>query len=108
MQLKLLPFRTAIALSTAISILSPVTVIAGDEDKAIDMSQLTCGEFLDLGRKEKMMSLVWYSGWSAETKGDFIFTPDRGAMSERKDSLEGACENSQDDLVVNQLQIWTN
>ena len=104
MQLKLFPLKIAISLTTAASILSSATVTAEDNDQVIDMSQLTCEEFLDMGRMEQVMSMVWYSGWAAETKGDFFFTPDRGAMSERKDSLESACENNQQDLVMNQLQ----
>ncbi len=101
MQPRLFPLKTLVALA---AILSPMIVTAADDDKQIDMSQLTCGEYLEMGRMEKMMSTVWYSGWVAEKKGDFIFTPDRGAMSERKDSLEDACQNSENDLVLNQLQ----
>ena len=107
MQPRLFPFKTLalVTLTAAVSILSPITVTAADKDKEINMSQLTCEEFLDMGRMEKMMSLVWYSGWMAEKQGNFTFTPDRGAMSQRKDSLEDACENSKNDLVLNQLQV---
>lgn len=102
MQLKLLSFRTAIALTTTIAIWSPATVIAEDDNKSIDMSQLTCEEFEDLGRIEKMMSLVWLSGWTAQQKGKTTFTPDRGVMSERKDALEAVCEDNEKALVIEQ------
>lgn len=103
MGIKLLSFRIAIALTTTLLILSPTTAIATDDDKTIDMSNLTCGEFEDLGRMEKMMSLMWLSGWMAQQQGDYSFTPDRGAMSDRKDALEAACENNENDLVMNRL-----
>ena len=103
MKLKSLSLRKAIALITAIVILSPAVVMAEDDDKTIDMSQLTCAEFDGLGRREKMMSLIWLSGWIAQQRGNFNFTPDRSAISDRKDALEDACENNEEDLVMKVL-----
>ena len=108
MKFKLLSLRTAIALTTTLVIFSPVTVTASDDDKSIDMSNLTCEEFNDLGKTEKMMSLVWLSGWMAQQQNDFNFTPDRGVMSDFKDTLEAACENNETDLVINRLAISGN
>lgn len=105
MQLKLLFRRTSIALVSTIAILSPVAVIAQDDDQAINMSQLTCGEFSELGRMEKIMSVVWFTGWTAQQQGDTSFTPDRDAMTERQDALEASCENKEQDLVINQLVL---
>ena len=103
MQFRLLTSKIALALTTAIVILSSTTVTANDEEGAIDMAQLTCAEFKDLGRMEKMMSLVWLSGWEAQQQGDFTFTPDRGAMSQRQDAIEEACENNEQDFVMNRM-----
>lgn len=103
MHLKLLSLRTAIALTITIAILSPASVIAQDDDKTIDMSNLTCGEFEDMGRMEKMMSLVWLSGWTAQQQGNTTFTPDRSAMGDRQDALEAACKDNEQALVIEQL-----
>lgn len=103
MQFKLLPLRTAIAFITTLAILSTATVTAGNANETLDMSQLTCAEFDELGKMEKMMSLMWLSGWMAQQQGNFDFTPDRGVMSERGEALEAACENHEEDLVMNRL-----
>lgn len=104
MQLKLFPLKILIATTATASILLSATVIAADNSKEIDMSQLTCGEFLQMGRMETMMTVVWYSGWMAEKQGNFAFTPDRSAMSSQKDVLSNSCQDSSDDLVINKLQ----
>jgi HdeA/HdeB family len=110
MQLNLLPLKKAIArlvigiaLTATLVILPQVIVTAEDDAQTIDMSQLTCAKFDDLGNMEQMMSMIWFSGWTAQKQGDLTFTPNRGAMSARKDALETACENNQQDLVMNQL-----
>jgi hypothetical protein len=110
MQLQSLPFKNAIAklaiiiaLTATLVILPQVIVTAEDGDQTIDMSQLTCAKFDDLDTMEQMMSMIWLSGWTAEKQGNFTFAPDRGAMSDRKDALEAACENNQQALVMNQL-----
>jgi len=103
MKLKLLPWKIAIALAAALAVLSPAIVVAADNAQTIDMSQLTCEEFVDLGRMEKMMSLVWLSVWAAQRQGNFIFTADRSVMTARKDNLEAACENNDRALVIEQL-----
>ena len=105
---KFFSFRTLVTAIAASSILSAIAVAAADNSKAIDMSQLTCEEFLQMGRMETMMSIVWYSGWMAEKQGKFMFTPERGAMSDKKNALETACKKSKNDLVLNQLQNWTH
>ena len=104
---KFFPFRTLVIAIAITSILSAIAVAASDNSKEIDMSQLTCAEFLQMGRMETMMSIVWYSGWIAEKQGEFIFTPERGAMSDKKKVLETACNQNKNDLVLNQLQNWT-
>ena len=104
---KVFSFRILVPVLTITSILSAVTVAAADNSKEIDMSQLTCAEFLQMGRMETMMSIVWYSGWMAEKQGEFMFTPERGAMSDQKNVLETACNQNKNDLVLNQLQNWT-
>ncbi|MGD1917505.1 MAG: HdeA/HdeB family chaperone [Pleurocapsa sp.] len=110
MQFKLFPLRTAIAELTIgiafvaiFTILSPALVAAKNDFLTIDMSNLTCEEFVDLGRMEKIMGLVWLSGWAAQRQGNFTFTADRTVLSKRKDALENACENNEQDLVINQL-----
>ncbi|MEM7760670.1 MAG: HdeA/HdeB family chaperone [Cyanobacteria bacterium P01_A01_bin.40] len=92
-----------LALITALAILSPTIVIAEDSGKTIDMAQLTCEEFTNLGRMEKMMSLVWLSGWAGQRQGNFTFSADRTVMTKRKDNLEAACENNEKALVIEQL-----
>ena len=104
---KFFPFRTLVTAIAVTSILSAIGVAAADNGKEIDMSQLTCAEFLQMGRMETMMSIVWYSGWMAQKQGEFMFTPERGAMSDKKNALETACNKSKNDLVLNQLQNWT-
>ncbi|MDJ0634216.1 MAG: HdeA/HdeB family chaperone [Xenococcaceae cyanobacterium MO_188.B29] len=104
MQSKFFSAKILVAIIATASVLSPITVTAEDKDKEINMSQLTCAEFMQMGRMEKVMSVVWYSGWMAQNKGEFMFTPDRGAMSEQKDFLETACKNNGNDLVISQLE----
>ena len=103
---KFFPFRILVPAIAITSILSAMAVAAADNSKEMDMSQLTCGEFLQLGRMETMMSIVWYSGWIAEKQGEFIFTPERSAMSDKKNALETACNQNKNDLVLNQLHTW--
>ncbi len=100
---KFFPLRISVVAIAVASILSAIAVATANNGKEIDMSQLTCEEFAQMGRMEKVMSTVWYSGWSAQKQGNFTFTPDRSVMSARKDSLEAACENNKNDLVLNQL-----
>jgi HdeA/HdeB family len=104
MQLQLFSYKTAIASLITVIILSPVITIAETEGNTRDMSRLTCEEFMDMDKMEQVMSMVWYSGWSAEKQGDANFTMDRSALSEKKDSLETACDNTPQDLVVDRLQ----
>ncbi|MFM2315100.1 MAG: HdeA/HdeB family [Cyanobacteriota bacterium] len=67
------------------------------------MSQLTCGEFLEMDRMPQVMSLVWYNGFAARERGTFVFVPDRDNLSEQKDSMTTACEGNENNLVVRQL-----
>lgn len=110
MQFKLLPSRTVIvkltigiAFVAVFTVLSPALVATGNDSLTIDMSNLTCEEFVDLGRMEKIMGLVWLNGWAAQRRGNFTFIADRTVLSKRKDALENACENNEQDLVMNQL-----
>lgn len=109
MHFQQLSLNIAIAFTMTLAILSPTMAGATDDnDQTIDMSSLTCGEFQELGRREKAMSLIWLSGWMAQQQGDFQFTPDRGVISERKDDLEKACENNDNGLVMNELLLQSN
>ncbi len=80
-----------------------ITTRVANSSEEIDMSQLTCTEFLEMDRMPQVMSLVWYNGFAAQKRGTFVFTPDRDNLSEQKDSLTTACEASENDLVVRQL-----
>jgi hypothetical protein len=80
-----------------------VTTRVAKSSQEIDMSQLSCGEFLEMDRMPQVMSIVWYNGFAAEKRGNFLFTPDRDNLSEQIDSLTNACETSGDGLVVQQL-----
>jgi hypothetical protein len=80
-----------------------ITTRVAKSSQEIDMSQLTCGEFLEMDRMPQVMSIVWYNGFAAQERGTFAFTPDRDHLSTQKESLTTACETSGDDLVVKQL-----
>lgn len=80
-----------------------ITTRAAKSSQEIDMSQLTCAEFLEMDRMPQVMSIVWYNGFAAQKRGTFVFAPDRDRLSEQKESLTTACETSSDDLVVEQL-----
>ena len=54
---KFFPFRTLVTAIAVTTILSAIGVAAADNSKEIDMSQLTCAEFLQMGRMETMMSI---------------------------------------------------
>jgi hypothetical protein len=93
-------------LITSITVALMLVVIAARTAKSsqeIDMSQLSCGEFLEMDRMPQVMSIVWYNGFAAQERGTFVFAPDRDRLSEQKDSLTTACEASSNDLVVKQL-----
>ncbi len=104
MQSKFFAAKILVSVIATASVLFPITVTAADKDKEIDMSKLTCAEFMQMGKMEKVMSVVWYSGWMAQNNGEFMFTPDRGVMSEQRDFLETACKNNGNDLVITQLE----
>jgi HdeA/HdeB family len=80
-----------------------ITTRAASSSQEIDMSQLTCEQFLQMDRMPQVMSIVWYNGFAAQKRGSFVFTPDRDNLSEQKDSLSNACETSGNGLVVQQL-----
>jgi hypothetical protein len=104
----LVKFFTSKRLITLIAVALMFVVITtraaiSSSSQEIDMSQLTCEEFLQMDTMPQVMSLVWYNGFAAEKRGTFVFTPDRDNLSEQKDSLTNACEASGSDLVVQQL-----
>jgi hypothetical protein len=96
-------FRTLITLITTALILIVITARMAKSSEEIDMSQLTCGNFLEMDRMPQVMSVVWYNGFAAQQQGTFVFTPDRDHLSQQKDSLTTACEANSNDLVVKQL-----
>jgi HdeA/HdeB family len=96
-------FRILITLITAVLILLVITARIANSSEEIDMSQLSCGEFLEMDRMPQVMSIVWYNGFAAQERGTFVFTPDRDHLSAQKDSLTTACEANSNDLVVRQL-----
>jgi hypothetical protein len=86
-----------------------VTTRVAKSSEQIDMSQLTCAEFLEMDRMLQVMSLVWYNGFAAQKRGTFEFAPDRDHLSQQKDALTTACETSGDGFVVEQLPaIFSN
>jgi hypothetical protein len=100
-------------LSIFIAVVSMFLVVtargAKSSEDSIDMSQLSCMEFLEMDTMQQVMSLVWYNGFAAEKRGTFVFAPDRDSLSEQKDSLTNACETSSDSLVIEQLPaIFSN
>jgi hypothetical protein len=96
--LKILITLIAVALMLVV-----ITTKAAKSSQEIDMSQLSCGEFLEMDRMQQVMSIVWYDGFAAQKRGTFIFAPDRDHLSEQKESLTTACESRENDLVVKQL-----
>ncbi|MGL4880594.1 MAG: HdeA/HdeB family chaperone [Waterburya sp.] len=80
-----------------------ITSKAANSSEEMDMSRLTCEQFLDMNTMEQVMSIVWYNGWVAKEQGTFMFQPDRDYLSEQKDSLTTGCEGNVNDLVVKQL-----
>jgi len=80
-----------------------ITTRVAKSSQEIDMSQLTCGEFLEMDRMPQVMSIVWYNGFAAQERGTFAFTPDRDHLSAQKESLTTACEAGENELVVKQL-----
>lgn len=100
---KFLSFRIFITSITVALMLVVITTRLAKSSQEIDMSQLTCGEFLEMDRMPQVMSTVWYNGFAAQEQGTFVFTPDRDHLSAQKDSLTTACETNDGDLVVRQL-----
>lgn len=80
-----------------------ITTRIAKSSQEIDMSQLTCGEFLEMNRMPQVMSIVWYNGFAAQERGTFVFTLDRDNLSAQKESLTTACEAGENELVVKQL-----
>jgi hypothetical protein len=103
MLIKFFSFKNLLTLMVAVFMFLVITARVAKSSVEIDMSQLTCAEFLEMDRMPQVMSLVWYNGFAAEKRGNFLFTPDRDNLSEQKDSLTNACETSGDSLVVQQL-----
>jgi len=106
---KFFAFRTLITLFTAALVFIVITARIAKGSEEIDMSQLSCGNFLEMDRMPQVMSIVWYNGFAAQQQGTFVFTPDRDHLSAQKDSLTTACEANGNDLVVRQLPaIFSN
>jgi hypothetical protein len=103
MLVKLLSLKKLIALIAVVLIFLVITARIANSSQEIDMSQLTCEQFLQMDRMPQVMSVVWYNGFAAQKRGTFVFTPNRDNLSEQKDSLTTACEVSRNDLVVQQL-----
>jgi hypothetical protein len=102
----LVKFFTSKRLITLIAVALMFVVIttrAASSSQEIDMSQLTCEEFLEMDTMPQVMSIVWYNGFAAQKRGTFVFTPDRDNLSEQKDSLTTACEAGENELIVEQL-----
>ncbi len=106
MQFKFILLKAAVAAMTIASAFYPTTVTASDDDKIKNMSQLTCEEFLDMGMMQKIMSVVWLSGWTSKEEERYMFAPDRKLLSNKEDLLEQYCQNNQQDLVLNQVPDW--
>ena len=53
---------------------------------------------------QQVMSLVWLRGWSSKEK--YMFATDRSLLSNKKDSLEEACQDNAQELVVNRVPSW--
>jgi HdeA/HdeB family len=100
---KFFSLRILITSITVALILVVITTGVAKSSQEIDMSQLSCGEFLEMDRMPQVMSIVWYNGFTAQQQGTFGFTPDRDHLSEQKNSLTTACEANSNDLVVRQL-----
>lgn len=106
MNIKPLSLRAAIATTASLSVFLSTTVTAADDDKIKNMSQLTCAEFLDMGRMQKIMSVVWLSGWTSKEQERYLFAPDRGLLSNKEELLKDNCKNNEGDLVLNQVPDW--
>lgn len=100
---KFFTFKRLIVSIAVVLIFLVITTKAAISSQELDMSQLTCQEFLQMDRMPQVMSVVWYSGWAAQKQGTFAFTPDRNKITEQKESLTSACESNSNDLVLNQL-----
>lgn len=106
MKIQVISFKTAIAIAAGLSIFFPTTVTASDSSKIMNMSQLTCADFLDMGMMQKVMSVVWLSGWTSKEQERYIFAADRNLLSNKKELLEENCSNNQQDIVLNQIPNW--
>ncbi|MEM8721234.1 MAG: HdeA/HdeB family chaperone [Cyanobacteria bacterium P01_G01_bin.39] len=106
MNLKLFAFKTAVLFAATTPFLYSATVTASDSNKIKNMSQLTCAEFLDMGMMQKIMSVVWFSGFTSNESERYMFAPDRSLLSNKQDSLEDNCQSNQQDLVMNQIPEW--
>jgi hypothetical protein len=108
MLIKFFSFKNLIALMVTVFMFLVITARVAKSSQEIDMSQLTCSEFLEMDRMQQVMSLVWYNGFAAQKRDNFVFTPDRENLSKQKDSLTTACETNTGDLVVQQLPAIFN
>ncbi|MEM7591548.1 MAG: HdeA/HdeB family chaperone [Cyanobacteria bacterium P01_A01_bin.83] len=106
MNLKFLSLKATVATTATLSIFFSATVTAADSDKIKNMSQLTCAEFLDMGMMQKVMSVVWLSGWTSKEQERYMFAPDRNLLSNKEELLEENCKNNEQDLVLNQIPDW--
>lgn len=95
--------KRLIVLITVTFVFLITTTRVAKSSQEIDMSRLTCGEFLEMDRMLQVMSMVWYNGFAAQKRGTFVFTLDRDSLSAQKDSLTNACEAGENELVVKQL-----
>ncbi|MEM7593460.1 MAG: HdeA/HdeB family chaperone [Cyanobacteria bacterium P01_A01_bin.83] len=96
MKSQLVSLKVAIAVTTTVPFLHPTSVAASIRDKIKNMSQLTCAEFLDMGMMQKIMSVVWLSGWTSKEQERYMFAPDLQLLSNKEDLL---AENSLSDKV---------
>ena len=107
MHTKLVSRKVAVATTAALSVFFPTTVTASNSDKIMNMSKkLTCANFLDMDMMQKVMSVVWLSGWTSKEQEKYMFAPDRNLLSNKKELLEENCQSNEQDLVLNQIPDW--
>ena len=88
-------------------VLGSGAALAADEKKAgkkQDMSKLTCGEFVQMGSPDAIMTLFWIDGY--RTKKDEATVWDADTFVEHRNKLVTICtaEDGKDKLVLEEVQ----
>lgn len=94
----------AATLSTAMAADGAKTQTAAEADNKVEISTLTCEQFVQMSAPEAITTLSWIDGYLTQKTGEPVWDID--TFVEHRDKLVTLCvdENGKDKLVLEEVQ----